>query len=289
METYLVKRIGDFTKYVLDTFFVDEESENLFPEDIFIELARPIFDWELRRIKNEFKKDLSNEELTILQKRNEIINTLDILSNKEDAINFLQTWFLDIEPEEEFLQGLVSKQWFFIFNDISISLGKKYIISFAYFSQKFNLRYSIRTTNMNDHILQLKPEVIALEELLFLKNKNVVNYEKFSREFSSLLQEKDSHIFGNILKESSNLAESIANLTAMTKGKTLSDAIKNITPEPFPHKAARESLDKIYGFYSDYKGIRHGGGSDGFRELEEKDAIYFSLITLLFASFLLKK
>lgn len=288
METSLEKKIGDFTKYFLEVILREEDPENPYSDEIFIELARPIYDWESKRIKTEFKKDPAGDDLIALEKRNEIINALDVLSKADDAKIFLESWFLNIDLEEDFLQDLVARQWYAILSEVSEDLGGKYIDLFIDFSNKFNLRYSIRKTSKGNHVLQLRPEVIALEELISLKETHFDEYDKFSREFSNLLLEDDQHVYCKILKESSDLVEYTANIKAGVTGKTLNEAVNKILPLPFPHEKAKESLSKMYAFYSDYKGIRHGGASTGLRILEQKDAIHFSIITALFASYINK-
>lgn len=288
METYLEKRIGDFTKHFLDKILEEEDPENPYSDDFFIELARPVYDWELKRIQEEIKKQPIGDFLRVIEKRNEVIGSLDVLNNKEDARTFLESWFLNIDLEEDFLQDLVFKKWYDILSEISEDLGEIYINSFIDFSNKFNLRYSIRKTSRGNHVLQLRPEVIALEELISLKETHFDEYDKFSREFSNLLVEDDQHVYCKILTESSNLVEYTANIKAGVRGNTLNEALGKILPFPFPHEKAKESLSKIYAFYSDYKGIRHGGGSTGLRILEQKDAIHLSIITALFASYICK-
>lgn len=288
METYLENKIGDFTKYFLEVILQEEDPENPYSDDFFIELARPIYDWESRRIITEFKKDPVGGELVQLEKRNNVINTLNLLTDSTDARTFLESWFVNIEPDEIFLQDLVSNKWHDILCEISNDLGERYINLFKEFSDKFNLRYSIRTTSRGNYVLQLRPEICALEELISLKGTHLSEYEKFSREFSNLLTESDPHVYAKILKESSDLVEYTANIKAGVTGNTLNEAVNKILPQPFPHEKAKDSLSKIYAFYSDYKGIRHGGASTGLRALEQKDAIHLSIITALFASYINK-
>lgn len=288
METFLLKRIGDFSRYCWEEFAQNEEEAMInYPDDFYVELVRPIYEWEMGRINSEIKKELTQEQSDKLRERNKVINDVDVLS-QENALYFLNNWFLNIELNEDFLKDLVSRQWYEILKEFSEDLANKYIDLFLQFSDRSNLRYTLRKNSRNEYVLQLRPEIVALEDLTLLKKAHPRDYEKFSREFSQLLTDSDAHVYAKILKESSDLVESISNFKAGTKSKTLTDAIKEISPVPFPHATVKQSLEKLYGFYSDYKGIRHGGGTTGLRQLEEKDATHLSLITALFASYLIK-
>ncbi len=55
----------------------------------------------------------------------------------------------------------------------------------------------------------------------------------------------------------------------------------------WPHSAVQAALTKLYGFCSDYPGIRHAGNPDGVRrELNTKDVTLASLLLLSFSGYL---
>jgi len=55
----------------------------------------------------------------------------------------------------------------------------------------------------------------------------------------------------------------------------------------WPHNTLKEALKKLYGFCSNYPGIRHGGNPNGqLRSLDEKDAILICLLLMAFSGYL---
>lgn len=63
------------------------------------------------------------------------------------------------------------------------------------------------------------------------------------------------------------------------KGKTLGDLCVNI--DCWPHKAVRGAVSSLYGFCSDYPGIRHNISSGGqIRPLQVKDSVLVTLLLL---------
>ena len=73
--------------------------------------------------------------------------------------------------------------------------------------------------------------------------------------------------------------ECLAAVTPGAKGKTLGDLCTNI--ECWPHKAVRGAVSSLYGFCSDYPGIRHNISDEGqLRRLQVKDSVLVSLLLL---------
>ena len=63
------------------------------------------------------------------------------------------------------------------------------------------------------------------------------------------------------------------------KGRTLGDLCINI--ECWPHKALRAAVSSLYGFCSDYPGIRHNVSIEGqLRPLEMRDSVLVALLLL---------
>jgi hypothetical protein len=73
--------------------------------------------------------------------------------------------------------------------------------------------------------------------------------------------------------------ECLGALKPGAKGKTLGDLCINI--DCWPHKAVRGAVSNLYGFCSDYPGIRHNVSVEGqLRQLEVKDSILVTLLLL---------
>lgn len=70
----------------------------------------------------------------------------------------------------------------------------------------------------------------------------------------------------------------------VTKG-TLGEMCDQL--ESWPHLAVRESLKKLYGFASDYPGIRHGTNADGVkRSIDMRDMVAMSILLAGFTPYL---
>lgn len=84
-----------------------------------------------------------------------------------------------------------------------------------------------------------------------------------------------------------NASKYVEGLAGATCGKagTLGDLCKEI--KDWPHGAVQASLSSLYGFCSDYPGIRHAGNPKGVRrDLATRDMTLASLLLLSFSGYL---
>ena len=82
------------------------------------------------------------------------------------------------------------------------------------------------------------------------------------------------------------LVEGLGKSNAGVNSTTLGDICGEV--QCWPHKALREAVKKIYGFCSDYPGIRHAGNPRGqLRSLELRDAVIVALLLLTTAGYFL--
>jgi hypothetical protein len=80
------------------------------------------------------------------------------------------------------------------------------------------------------------------------------------------------------------LVEALASAVPGAKGQTLGDLCNSI--ECWPHSAIKEAVKRIYGFCSDYPGIRHNTLSDSpIRALEMRDSIIVPMLLLTAAGY----
>ncbi|PKA16141.1 AbiJ-NTD4 domain-containing protein [Leptospira haakeii] len=80
--------------------------------------------------------------------------------------------------------------------------------------------------------------------------------EHFSRAME-LLYSKSSPDYRNSIKESISAVEAICKIIANSEKATLSDALRIISKKHKIHQSLESGLNKIYGYSSDEKGIRH--------------------------------
>ncbi|MCC3588008.1 restriction endonuclease subunit S [Microcoleus sp. PH2017_30_WIL_O_A] len=80
------------------------------------------------------------------------------------------------------------------------------------------------------------------------------------------------------------LLEAIGSKYLGKDGQTLGTICKQIS---FPHSALKEALSKIYGFASDYPGIRHGGNPDSaIRDIDMREMVVMSILLAGFTPYL---
>jgi hypothetical protein len=81
------------------------------------------------------------------------------------------------------------------------------------------------------------------------------------------------------------LLEAIAATTDAVTTHTLGDMCNQLTS--WPHATIKESLKRLYGFASDYPGIRHAGNPAGkLRGVETRDLAALSILLMGYAPYL---
>ena len=81
------------------------------------------------------------------------------------------------------------------------------------------------------------------------------------------------------------LLESLGGIATNVSATELAGICKQI--ESWPHSAVRPALLGLYGFASDYSGVRHGTESDGrTRDLDTRDLVALSVLLAGFAPYL---
>jgi hypothetical protein len=137
--------------------------------------------------------------------------------------------------------------------------------------------------------IAFNPALIASERFLIVKNKHCDNehlkglYKDFEHNTGELYTGCNSTKAKNVITASSNLLEGLANKATGKDGETLSTVLRTYLPnDSFPHLSAKEVLVKLYQFYCDYPGIRHGGTSTS----PTRDAFLYGSLSVLFADYL---
>lgn len=81
------------------------------------------------------------------------------------------------------------------------------------------------------------------------------------------------------------LLEAIASAADAVTAKTLGDMCDQV--RSWPHTTVKDSLKKLYGFASDYPGIRHAGNPAGqLRVIETRDLAAMSILLVGYSSYL---
>ncbi len=321
--TYLSKQWHKFPTEMWHKLFMLDRYPSLstgtLPSDLCIELVRSIYDtaklyeqtelesliskaeeessyyfscWQAIGSEYELEYLAKEEDLKDLRKRLASLRADDVLSNSDSAYTYLVEWHLNIKLIEEDAQSQIVK-WFKAINEISSDLADSYIKLLQDFLETNNLRYSVKR---NREILEItfNPAFIASERFLTVKNKHCDNahlkalYRDFEHNTGELYVGCNSTKAKNVITASSNLLEALANKATGKDGETLSTILRTYLPnDSFPHLSAKEVLTRLYQFYCDYPGIRHGGTSNSpTRDLSERDAFLYGSLSVLFADYL---
>jgi hypothetical protein len=108
----------------------------------------------------------------------------------------------------------------------------------------------------------------------------------FEKAFDRYARNQDPTDLKTCIGNASKYVEGLAGATCGKSG-SLGDLCKEI--KDWPHSAVQAALAKLYGFCSDYPGIRHAGNPAGVRrELNTRDVTLASLLLLSFSGYVSK-
>ena len=154
------------------------------------------------------------------------------------------------------------------------------------FLHKFNLRYRLDDpftlrfllpgsfTNLYAELHRLNVDNGHLAGLL----------TDFEKAFDRYARTQDPTDLKTCIGNASKYVEGLAGATCGKSG-SLGDLCKEI--KDWPHSAVQAALTKLYGFCSDYPGIRHAGNPAGVRrDLNARDVTLASLLLLSFSGYL---
>jgi hypothetical protein len=175
-----------------------------------------------------------------------------------------------------------------IFDDFGgDSLSNHYFNLLAMFIDKFSLRYDLRRPCM---LCPTLPGVFAslLRDLRAITSQNA-NLDKLMKEFEEAVRDlrygcSEGRIKTCIGKKFM-LLEGMGALCPGVSQKSLGDMCNEL--ESWPHATIREALKKLYGFSSDYSGMRHGASDKGaLRALDMRDMIAVCVLLIGFTPYL---
>ena len=107
---------------------------------------------------------------------------------------------------------------------------------------------------------------------------------EFNDSLAALSRSQTSAELKSFIQRACNQAEGLARSIPGIHGTTLGDICSEL--KIWPHSAVKSALSNLYGFCSDYPGIRHAGNPKGqHRELELRDSVLISLLLLAFSAY----
>lgn len=191
------------------------------------------------------------------------------LINERVVINFIEVTFVILE---DYGNENLSNNYF--------NLLKEFII-------KFSLRYDIRRPCI---LCPTLPGLFAslVRDLRSITTKNT-HLNALMNEFDSSIQDlrtgcTDGRIKTCIQKQV-NLLEAIGQQFPGVTSNTLGAICNQVGT--WPHDKLKEAMKNLYGFASDYPGIRHGGSpANALRVIEMRDMISMSILLIGFTPYL---
>lgn len=235
------------------------------PNDLFCELYRELAEALKTKPSIEDLADIIDDP-TQSRKAFEKVRTED-LAGEQRLIAFLES----TQPMLEDLGG--------------DSLSNHYFNLLATFIDKFGLRYDLRRPCT---LCPTLPGVFAslLHDLRTIARQDA-NLNSLMNEFEDAVRDlrygcSDGRIKTCIGKQFM-LLEGLAGACPGVTKKTLGAMCDEL--DSWPHATIRESLKKLYGFASDYPGIRHGTGA-ALRMVEMRDMVAMCILLAGFVPYL---
>jgi hypothetical protein len=162
-----------------------------------------------------------------------------------------------------------------------------YVRLLTEFVEKFSLRYQVREPCV---LCPTLPGIFsALARDLQLASGENDHLSALFKEFDDALRDlRDDTSDGRIktiIQKQVNVLEAFGASCAGVRSNQLGAICGELTS--WPHTALRSSLSNLYGFASDYPGIRHAGNPKGaLRPIEMKDLIALSVVLAGFTPYL---
>jgi hypothetical protein len=165
-------------------------------------------------------------------------------------------------------------------------LANHYFNLLEAFINKFSLRYDLR----RPCTLPTLPGIFTslVRDLKVVTGRDI-HLDMLMKEFESAIRDlrtdcSDGRIKTCIQKQV-NLLEAIARTLPGVTCKTLGAICNQV--DTWPHENIKDAMKNLYGFASDYPGIRHGGTpANAIRAIEMRDMIAMSILLAGFAPYL---
>ena len=238
------------------------------PDDLFCELCRELNAFRVNPLDEatELAAIVDDPEQSLVAFRQ---SKASALSGERAVINFLERAHSVVE------------------NFGKPNLVRKYFSLIEDFIEKYNLRYDLRRPFSLHPTL---PGVFArlISDLRKTTAQNVhLNglMHEFEEAIRDLKADQSSAKIKTCIHKQMNLLEAIAGRCDGVTATTLGDMCNQVNT--WPHDTIKEAMKKLYGFSSNYPGIRHSGKpTSAKREIEMRDLVAVSVILAGFAPYL---
>ena len=166
-------------------------------------------------------------------------------------------------------------------------LGNRYFNLIAAFIEKYSLRYDLRRP------FSLHPTLTGvfsklLRDLRYMTSQDTA-LASLMNDFEETIRDlKADSSPGRIkacIHKQMNLLEALAQRCPNVTPGTLGDMCSQVNT--WPHATVKEAMKKLYGFSSNYPGIRHAGNpASALREIDMRDMVGITVILVGFVPYL---
>ena len=212
----------------------------------------------------------------------------DVSSNPELAKQRFSEIEADIFQSDRSLIQFFREAYLIIEDFGSVALTAEYSRLLGSFFTRYNLRFRVTRP------FEIVPEMSALFQVLIEEVRLQAHINPhldtlgahLQSAFSALARDGTTPEVHQCILRACNYVEGLAGAApGMQPGSTLGALAKRL--DVWPHATIREALSSLYGFCSDYPGIRHSGNPAGqLRELDLKDALVIPMLLVAYSGYL---
>ena len=166
-------------------------------------------------------------------------------------------------------------------------LTNRYFNLLSGFIDKFSLRYDLRRPCI---LCPTLPGVFAslVRDLRALTNQDP-HLDALMKDFEDavrdLRHDSSERRIKTCIQKQVNLLEAIGSASTGVTGTTLGAICNQV--DTWPHEKLKEAMKNLYGFASDYPGIRHGGtAASALRAVDMRDMVAMSILLTGFTPYL---
>lgn len=237
------------------------------PNDMFCELYR--------ELANAFKISLSAESLA------------DVIDNQQQSWNAFEcaesNQFADEATLVRFFEAA-----FEVLDDLQgDDLSNLYFSHLSAFIDKYSLGYSLRRPcSLSPTLAGIFSDLTSsLKEFTETDEHLASLYRAHEEAIRDLRLGATEERIKTCIGRQVMLMEAIAARSSNVTAKTLGDMCDQLNH--WPHKTIQQSLKKLYGFTSDYPGIRHAGNPKGkIRDIDSRDLASLSILLTGYSHYL---
>lgn len=238
------------------------------PRDIFCELYR----------------SLAESSLRIKPSIEILADLIDDPDQSRDAFEKLKSE--DVTGEHALI--LFLEDVFSITNDLGgDKLSDQYIFLLSNFIEKYSLRYDLRSPcTLCPTLPGIFSSLIRELRVLTTQNEHLnMLMNDFEESIRDLRQDSSDRRIKTAIQKQVNLIEALGALCPGVTSGELGRICSEVSS--WPHRAVSGSLKSLYGFASDYPGIRHAGNPKGVtRQIDMRDLVAISILLAGFTPYL---